>query len=571
MAIYHLSVKPISRAQGRSATGAAAYRAGVEITDERTGLVHDYSRKGGVLHAELVLPGGGSADRAEFWNRLEAHHKRGDAVLVREVEISLPTELSTDQRQALAAGYARELADRYGVAADLALHAPRTVSDRELEKNPGQHWEIDPDTGRRHNGNWHAHVMLSACHVEPDGKLGKKAVELDPIHCQRAKPKLENMVDRERARWAELVNAALERHGHEVRIDHRSHAERGIEAEAQPSRHLGPHAHGFERRTGEPSRKRLDFEQEASERLARAREAGELERQGQALDRSILDLSGDLAAAKADRDQQQALEASAALARARYAQALDRVTRETLATVPGLLPVQAVKQALHQVGQEVQAEGRQIKPELDLAEIRRQVLAQPAYRRRLQKADSMDGQAQATLADVDSMGILKRMVFDTQAMSEEARRLQTAAQVERDQVRAAVEQSPELRAARQSNQEQAQTRRRVVLTTDELREMQGRIAEGQPLWQRPAHLYRVPETVTRVVDAARAMAPAAVPAMPPAEVQRMTDRAADLAWTAPASQREYEVAKSRFVLPAEERQQQLEREAKREKSRGYGR
>ena len=210
MAIYHLSAKPISRAQGRSATGAAAYRAGVEITDERTGLVHDYSRKGGVLHAELVLPGGGSADRAEFWNRLEAHHKRGDAVLVREVEISLPTELSTEQRQALAVGYARELADRYGVAADLALHAPRTVSDRELEKNPGQHWEIDPDTGRRHNGNWHAHVMLSACHVAPDGTLGKKAVELDPIHCQRAKPKLENLVDRERARWAELVNAALE-------------------------------------------------------------------------------------------------------------------------------------------------------------------------------------------------------------------------------------------------------------------------------------------------------------------------------------------------------------------------
>ena len=136
MAIYHLSAKPISRAQGRSATGAAAYRAGVEITDERTGLVHDYTRKGGVLHSELILPGGGTADRAEFWNGIEAHHKRGDAVLVREVEISLPTELTAEQRQALAVGYARELADRYGVAADVALHAPRTVTDRELEKNP---------------------------------------------------------------------------------------------------------------------------------------------------------------------------------------------------------------------------------------------------------------------------------------------------------------------------------------------------------------------------------------------------------------------------------------------------
>ena len=302
MAIYHLSAKPISRAQGRSATGAAAYRAGVEITDERTGLVHDYTRKGGVLHSELILRGGGTADRAEFWNGIEAHHKRGDAVLVREVEISLPTELTPEQRQALAVGYARELADRYGVAADVALHAPRTVTDRELEKNPGQYHETDPETGRRHNGNWHAHIMLSACHVQPDGTLGKKAVELDPIHCQRAK--IENMADRERARWGELANAALERHGHEARIDHRSHAERGIEAE--PSQHLGPQAHGYERRTGQPSAKRIQQEQEAAERLARAKALGELERQGKALDRGIIDLSGDMRAALRERDQLQA-------------------------------------------------------------------------------------------------------------------------------------------------------------------------------------------------------------------------------------------------------------------------
>ena len=302
MAIYHLSAKPISRAQGRSATGAAAYRAGVEITDERTGLVHDYTRKGGVMHSELILPGGGTADRAEFWNGIEAHHKRGDAVLVREVEISLPTELTAEQRQALAVGYARELADRYGVAADVALHAPRTVTDRELEKNPDQYHETDPETGRRHNGNWHAHIMLSACHVQPDGTLGKKAVELDPIHCQRAK--IENMADRERARWGELANAALERHGHEARIDHRSHAERGIEAE--PSQHLGPQAHGYERRTGQPSAKRIQQEQEAAERLARAKALGELERQGKALDRGIIDLSGDMQAALRERDQLQA-------------------------------------------------------------------------------------------------------------------------------------------------------------------------------------------------------------------------------------------------------------------------
>src|SRR3546814_1528895 len=50
MASFHLAVKAIGRSAGRSATAAAAYRAGVEITDERTGLVHDYTRKQGVEH-----------------------------------------------------------------------------------------------------------------------------------------------------------------------------------------------------------------------------------------------------------------------------------------------------------------------------------------------------------------------------------------------------------------------------------------------------------------------------------------------------------------------------------------
>lgn len=294
MAIYHLSAKPISRSAGRSATAAAAYRAGVEITDERTGEVHDYSRKRGVLHSEIILPGGGTADRAVFWNRVEHHHKRGDAVIAREIENSLPSELTPEQRQSLAVGFAHEMADRHGVAADVSLHAPRTVTDRDLEKDPDQYWEIDPETGRRHNGNWHAHIMLSACHVQPDGTLGKKAVELDPIHCQRAK--IENLADRERARWGKLANAALERHGHQARIDHRTLEAQGIDR--APTVHLGPAASGYERRTGEPSAKRIQQEQEAAERLARAKSLGDQERQ---IDQTIIDLSCDLRAAQAEK------------------------------------------------------------------------------------------------------------------------------------------------------------------------------------------------------------------------------------------------------------------------------
>lgn len=282
MAIYHLSVKAISRGAGRSATGAAAYRAGDYIHDERTGLDFDYLHKSGVLHSELILPDGGSANRAAFWNGLELHHKRQDAIVAREVEVALPSELSTEQRQGLAVGFARELADRYGVAADIALHAPRPLSDADLARNPDQYHEIDP-VGGQHNGNWHAHILLSACHVSPEGDLGRKAVELDPIHCQRHQ--LENLAERERARWAELTNHALEQAGHTPQLDHRSHAERGFEHE--PTRHLGPAAAGYERRTGQPSQKRLNDQQNTTERRTITTELHQLDDEWQWIDRTL--------------------------------------------------------------------------------------------------------------------------------------------------------------------------------------------------------------------------------------------------------------------------------------------
>src|SRR3546814_6086480 len=79
MASFHLAVKEIGRSAGRSATAAAAYRAGVEITDERTGLVHDYTRKQGVEHSELMLPTDApewAADRERLWNAAELAETR---------------------------------------------------------------------------------------------------------------------------------------------------------------------------------------------------------------------------------------------------------------------------------------------------------------------------------------------------------------------------------------------------------------------------------------------------------------------------------------------------------------
>ncbi|AXY44069.1 MobA/MobL family protein [Halomonas sp. JS92-SW72] len=247
MAVYHLRVKPIQRSKKRHATAAAAYRAGVCIVDERTGKKHDYRHKMGVLGAELCLPGGGTEERAAFWNRVEHHHRRKDAVVAREIEVSLPRELNDGQRWELAMTYAHELAGRYGVAVDAAFHAPRPVSDKDLELNPEQFHMIDPDTGHRHNGNWHCHLLFSACHVEPDGTLGKKCVELDPIHCRRRK--ILNLTQRERSRWAELQNRALERAGAACRVDHRSYVDRGNDR--VPTVHLGGYAARM-RRDGTP-------------------------------------------------------------------------------------------------------------------------------------------------------------------------------------------------------------------------------------------------------------------------------------------------------------------------------
>lgn len=283
MAIYHLSVKAITRSAGRSATAAAAYRAGCEIADERTGAIHDYTRKGGVASADIVLPDGApewATDRAKLWNAAELAEKRKDACVAREFEVALPSELSSPERRRLALDFARDMANREGCAVDVAIHAPGRGGD---------------------NRNHHAHILRTTRKVETDG-LGAK------LDTEKAGRKRSDDLEAVRAKWAELVNARLRENGIAARVDHRSLEAQGIDRE--PTQHLGPAASGFERRTGQPSDKRIQQEQEAAERLARAQALGELERQAREIDRSILDLSGDLEAALAERDRLQAEQAA---------------------------------------------------------------------------------------------------------------------------------------------------------------------------------------------------------------------------------------------------------------------
>jgi ATP-dependent exoDNAse (exonuclease V) alpha subunit len=215
MAIYHLSAKAVSRSAGRTSTAAAAYRAGCQITDTRTGEVHDYTRKRGIESTDLVLPAGApewAADRAALWNAAEHAERRKDACVAREYEVALPSEIPPQARRQLALAFAQEMADREGCAVDVSIHEPGKEGD---------------------SRNHHAHILRTTRKVGPDGLT-------DKLDTEKAGRNRTADLDAIRARWAELTNQSLRQHGIEATVDHRSLKAQGIERE--PTKHLGPTA-----------------------------------------------------------------------------------------------------------------------------------------------------------------------------------------------------------------------------------------------------------------------------------------------------------------------------------------
>ncbi len=233
VAIFHLSVKTISRSAGRSATAAIAYRSGEKITDERTGMVFDYSRRKGIEHTEIFLPAGSpqwATNRAELWNAAEQAETRKNSTVAREFEIAIPSELNKEQRLELVRDFARDLVERHGMAVDVAIHEPGKEGD---------------------NRNHHAHVLCTTRRLTPEG-FKDKTRELD----ERASGEVLNW----RARFADTANRHLENAGRGERVDHRSleaqrtaAIERGDVVQAEildrvPTIHLGPNVIQMEQR-----------------------------------------------------------------------------------------------------------------------------------------------------------------------------------------------------------------------------------------------------------------------------------------------------------------------------------
>ncbi|WP_299751362.1 MobQ family relaxase [uncultured Tateyamaria sp.] len=190
-------MKTIKRSAGRSATAAAAYRVGERIECQREGRVHDYTRKQGIKETFIVAPENAPSwaqDRSKLWNEVEASETRRNSVTAREWELALPSEISAEDRSQITRQFAEELVSRYGVAVDVAIHAPHREGDQM---------------------NHHAHVLTSTRKLEPEGFTAKTRV-LDSAKTGGVE------IEQMRGLWAELQNKALERVGEVERVDNRS-------------------------------------------------------------------------------------------------------------------------------------------------------------------------------------------------------------------------------------------------------------------------------------------------------------------------------------------------------------
>ena len=266
MAIYRCEFKIISRGSGHRACAAAAYRAGEKIMDERYGATHDYTRKTGVAASFILAPENAPdwmSNRAELWNAVEAVERRKDAQLCREVLLSLPHELTDDQREALVRQFVRDQFVSKGMVADVNIHTHSPSGD---ERND------------------HAHILLTTRTLTASsfGPKERSWNSRDFVHDTREA-------------WADAQNRTFEVLGLDLRVDHRSLADQGIDREPEPK--LGQHATEAIR-NGEP---------EKADRVVQQHETvmeRNAERERLKNERDVIDLAlARLEKAKGERDQ----------------------------------------------------------------------------------------------------------------------------------------------------------------------------------------------------------------------------------------------------------------------------
>ena len=241
MAIYHLCIKIISRGKGKSVVAASAYRSGEKIKNEYDGIVHDFTRKGGIAHTEILLPQNAPQEftnRSVLWNSVEKIEKSKNSQLAREIEVALPKELDREKQIELVRQYVKENFVKVGMCVDIALH----------DKN---------------DGNPHCHILLTMRPLNEDTTWGAKSKKEYILDENGEKVKLKNgnyktrkinttdwneqdKAEEWRKAWADITNKYLEENSIQDKVDHRSYQRQGIEQ--IPTIHLGVSATQMEKK-----------------------------------------------------------------------------------------------------------------------------------------------------------------------------------------------------------------------------------------------------------------------------------------------------------------------------------
>ena len=224
MAIYHFSVKTISRGNGRSAVACAAYRSGEKLVCDFYGKEQDYTKKTGVEFTEIYAPENTNTElpnRQKLWNEVEKAERRKDALLAREFEIAFPSELNAEQRKNMLNELCQNLVKKYGVIVDAAIHAPHTDSGSDER-------------------NYHAHIMFTTRSINEHGDFSAKKYR------DFSRDNGTETVSHWRESFAELCNQHLEKNGFDERVDHRSYEDQVCDLQA--TQHEGPQTTYLRRR-----------------------------------------------------------------------------------------------------------------------------------------------------------------------------------------------------------------------------------------------------------------------------------------------------------------------------------
>ena len=286
MAIYHLEAKMVSRGAGRSAVAASAYLSCSRILNDYDGVQHDYTRKQGLAWQAVFLPPIAPPewqDREKLWNAVEEAEKTKDSRLAREFVAALPIELSHQQQIELLQDFIREQFVDEGMCADVAIHdtdghnphAHILLTVRPLDEHGKWQYKTEKEYLCVKDGEERGFTAAEFKAAQTEGwekqypyKVGKKKVYMAPSAAQEqgyvrmdkhpkstrygrqnpisARWNSEEQLLVWREAWATAANRCLELAGHDSRIDHRSHAERGLEE--RPTIHEGVAAQALERR-----------------------------------------------------------------------------------------------------------------------------------------------------------------------------------------------------------------------------------------------------------------------------------------------------------------------------------